>query len=42
LMPFAMIDALEDALVMIEGAADANGGIIFDLWHLAKLGIPHD
>ena len=42
LMPFAMVDTLEDSLAMIEGAGAANGGIIFDLWHLVKLGIPYD
>jgi len=41
LMPFAMIDSLGDALTMIAGAGAKNGGIAFDLWHLAKLGIPY-
>jgi sugar phosphate isomerase/epimerase len=40
LMPFAMIDTLKDCLTMIEGAAAPNGGIVFDLWHLAKMGVP--
>jgi sugar phosphate isomerase/epimerase len=39
LMPFAMIDTLKDALTMVEGAGARNGGISFDLWHMAKLGI---
>jgi sugar phosphate isomerase/epimerase len=42
LMPFAMVDTLKDSLAMIEGAGAANGGIVFDLWHLVKLGIPYD
>jgi sugar phosphate isomerase/epimerase len=42
LMPFAMIDTLEDSLRMIEGAQAANGGIIYDLWHLVKLDISHE
>jgi sugar phosphate isomerase/epimerase len=42
LMPFAMIDTLKDSLTMIEGANAANGGIIFDLWHLVKLHIPYE
>ncbi len=25
---------------MIEGAGERNGGVILDLWHLVKLGIP--
>jgi sugar phosphate isomerase/epimerase len=42
LMPFGMIDTLKDSLAMIQGAGAKNGGIIFDLWHIAKLGIPYD
>ena len=42
LMPFAMIDMLKDALTMVEGADAKNGGVILDLWHVAKLGIPYD
>lgn len=42
LMPFSVIDTLKDALAMVEGAGAKNGGIILDLWHLAKLGTPYD
>jgi len=42
LMPFGMIDNLKDALTMVEGAGAKNGGIIFDLWHLAKMGVPNE
>jgi sugar phosphate isomerase/epimerase len=42
LMPFAMIDTLQDTLTMLKGAAAKNGGIIFDLWHIVKLGIPYE
>jgi sugar phosphate isomerase/epimerase len=42
LMPFAMVDTLKDSLTMIEGAGAKNGGIIFDLWHVVKLGIPYE
>jgi len=41
LMPFSMLDSLRAALTMIEGAGAKNGGISFDLWHIAKLRIPH-
>lgn len=41
LMPYAMIDTLEESLVMVEGANAANGGIILDLWHVVKLHIPY-
>lgn len=42
LMPFGMIDTLKDSLTMIEGAGARNGGIIFDMWHVAKMGIPYE
>lgn len=42
LMPFGMIDTLKDSLTMIEGAGAQNGGIIFDMWHVAKLGILYE
>jgi sugar phosphate isomerase/epimerase len=42
LMPFSMIRTLEDALAMIRNAGEPNGGIAFDMWHMAKLGIPYD
>ncbi len=41
LMPFSMIDSLAETLTMIKGAGAKNGGICFDLWHIAKLRIPH-
>ena len=41
LMPFAMIDTLKESLTMIEGAGAKNGGIVLDLWHIVKLGIPY-
>jgi sugar phosphate isomerase/epimerase len=41
LMPFSMIDTLKDSLAMIEGAGAENGGIVLDLWHIVKLGIPY-
>lgn len=42
LMPFAMIDTLEDSLKMIEGAGASKGGICLDTWHIVKLNIPFD
>lgn len=41
LMPFAMLDTLKDSLTMVEGAGARNGGIVLDLWHIVKLGIPY-
>jgi sugar phosphate isomerase/epimerase len=42
LMPFAMLDTLPETLAMVEGAGAKNGGIAFDLWHIAKLRIPYE
>jgi sugar phosphate isomerase/epimerase len=42
LMPFAMIDTLQDTVTMLKGAGAKNGGVIFDLWHVVKLGIPYE
>ena len=41
LMPFAHVHSLEAALELVSGANAPNGGLLFDLWHLVKLGIPH-
>lgn len=42
LMPFAMIDTLEESLEMVRSAGAKNGGIAFDLWHIVKLRIPYE
>jgi sugar phosphate isomerase/epimerase len=42
LMPHSVIESLASARALVEGAAQKNGGIIFDLWHIVKLGIPFD
>lgn len=42
LMPFAMIQTLEESLRLVEGAGASNGGICFDAWHIVKLKIPYD
>jgi sugar phosphate isomerase/epimerase len=42
LMPFAMIQTLEDSLKLVEGAGASNGGICLDTWHIVKLKIPYD
>jgi sugar phosphate isomerase/epimerase len=41
LMPFARINTLKDALELVTSADAPNGGIVLDLWHLVKLGIPY-
>jgi sugar phosphate isomerase/epimerase len=42
LMPFSVIESLDAARRLVEGAAQKNGGILFDLWHIVKLDIPYD
>lgn len=39
MMPFCVIDSLERAKELAEGADASNGGIFFDLWHVVKIGI---
>jgi sugar phosphate isomerase/epimerase len=41
LMPFANIHTLAGALELVKGADASNGGIIIDLWHVMKIGIPY-
>jgi sugar phosphate isomerase/epimerase len=41
LMPFAVIQTLEDSLKLVEGAGASNGGICLDIWHVVKLKIPY-
>lgn len=38
----AMIRTLPETLEMVEGAGVQNGGIMIDLWHVVKLGIPYE
>jgi len=38
----AMIRTLPETLEMVQGADAKNGGIMLDLWHLVKLGIPYE
>src|SRR5579872_2909693 len=42
MMPFCGINSLEKARELVLGAGAKNGGIIFDLWHIVKLGIAYD
>jgi len=41
-MPFSRIETLADAIELTTGAAQPNGGICVDLWHVVKLGIPYE
>jgi sugar phosphate isomerase/epimerase len=39
-MPFSRIETLPEMIELATGAAQPNGGICVDLWHVVKLGIP--
>jgi sugar phosphate isomerase/epimerase len=41
-MAVSMINRPSDCLAMLEGAGADNGGIMFDLWHVANLGISYE
>ena len=38
----AMIRTLPETLEMVRGAEAKNGGIMIDLWHMVKLGVPYE
>jgi len=40
-MPFSRIETLPEMIELATGAAQPNGGICVDLWHVVKLGIPY-
>ena len=42
LMPFSMIDKLEDSLTMLEMADTPNGGLMIDTWHMVKMGVSNE
>ncbi|HUN72932.1 MAG TPA: sugar phosphate isomerase/epimerase family protein [Steroidobacteraceae bacterium] len=42
MMPFCIIDSLESARALVEGAGAKNGGIFLDLWHIVKIGLDYD
>jgi sugar phosphate isomerase/epimerase len=42
-MPFDVnVNTLDKALALVEGAAQPNGGLAIDTWHLGKIGITPD
>jgi sugar phosphate isomerase/epimerase len=40
-MPFSNVKTLETARAIVEGAAQPNGGLLLDIWHIARGGIPY-
>jgi sugar phosphate isomerase/epimerase len=41
IMPFSNLRTVDAALAVIEGAAQANGGLLLDIWHFARGGIDY-
>jgi sugar phosphate isomerase/epimerase len=42
MIPYSVVDSLDKARQMIEGAAANNGGLIVDLWHVVSIGASYD
>ena len=42
MMPFANPSTLDGTIELLEGAGARNGGVILDLWHVVRMGIPYD
>ena len=42
LMPFCLLQTLPAALEMVGGAGEKNGGIMFEPWHLSRMGIANE
>jgi sugar phosphate isomerase/epimerase len=41
MMPFANPGTLDGTIELVAGAGAKNGGIILDLWHVVRMGIPY-
>lgn len=42
IMPFSNVKTMETARAIVEGAAQPNGGLLLDIWHIARGGIPYE
>ena len=40
-MPFSNVRTLQTARALVEGAGAPNGGLLLDIWHIARGGIPY-
>lgn len=40
-MPWSNVADLRTARALVEGAGEANGGLLIDIWHMARGGIPY-
>ncbi len=41
-MPWSNITELDTARALIEGAGAPNGGLLIDIWHMARGGVPYE
>ncbi len=41
IMPFSNVRTIEAAVAIVGGADQPNGGLLLDIWHLARGGIPY-
>lgn len=41
MMPFTNVKTIDTAMAIIEGAAQPNGGILLDIWHLVRGGMDY-
>ena len=41
MMPFANVSTLDDTIRLVVEAGRGNGGVILDLWHVVRMGIPY-
>jgi sugar phosphate isomerase/epimerase len=41
MMPFTNVDTIERAMAIVAGADEPNGGLLLDIWHVARRGIPY-
>ena len=42
MMPFANPSTLDGTIELLEGAGARNGGVILDLWHVVRMGLPYE
>jgi sugar phosphate isomerase/epimerase len=42
ILPFSNLRDLVTGLEVVAGAGEANGGLLLDIWHLSRGGIPYD
>lgn len=42
IMPFSNVKTMQTARAIVEGAAQPNGGLLLDIWHIARGGIAYE